>query len=547
MTLSTDTNWLASDQGQRVRLEGLETRGVSETNQYLHALEFKARSVADSIAPSILYDGVEQLSSTQTTATSGMIVYVFNNDFSLNSRAVYDTSTTTGLNALLAKLQSLTTEMFIMISAGPYKSNASIDAEMTTLGSQAWKPYTFYTTYDCRFAAFGRGDLGIVNEKLFVEVSGNPRAETNIMINEYDSVGASGYGPAIIFQDSPVNGDYSNSFSPLATGQHVLFACAGYINAAANTITATIKFYNGTPTLLDSTTVTINSVGVYQHIAKYIATPAGTTSITITVSGATNGVLTNIQLYKASVLAPVSDSTVHVQYNGVSNLNLSLSPVAGTPYNNSAWINFVNSNSNLLSGTTFGASTQNHEWGNIILTGNTQIATSTTSGSESISTGAVTTIDPNLPYYVSCWVWVTTKVAGNISLAINSNDTLSTIDGSAITQASIIHSQWTAGDDTGRWILLDGWVLPYSWTAEECTYYANLFNSYFSGISGNPVYGNMTQMSSGTTQLNLIISNTGNSTATNVYIALPTISHVNSAAWGIDHTYALDINPIAQQ
>ena len=548
--------------GLRIRAEGLETQGYNEAGNLDTSVMIVGVSNLSSQTQSLKVNGSETLNAGQLAATTGLILTIFNTDFTVNFSATYDTSLPATLTNFVSKLQSITdTQPFAILSVGSFESNTIMDNQIKSMGSVEWRNYlTFYNVNDYRYAAFGLGALGITTERHFFDSALEPDAEINALQNTSNDIGNTGFGTAIDEWIDPDNIIKIHNINPVI-GQHIIVSTVGMINRSdfigASECQVIWQFLDAGDTVLGSDFIVLGSCEILEKKDKYSLIPTGTTKLKIWRTLPTADVKF-ISVYFAGFSTP--NTGIKMSNFGLSTPSMSLSPVSASPYIPETWKKLHRSNSNAYAVLDMPQDqVTSVQWGYDTLTNNTNKTYITTIGDLQQIMDTVS-VEHDQLYYCSIWVYCIDKTVGNIYFGLYSDSDLLNADDGLINGNAYFQSPDISQIGTGHWSLLQGWLLPSTWTRQEVIDF-QAKNIHFFGYKselipldpnnggiGNHHLGNtggMVQMTSLCTNISLRFLDYGNAGATSSSMwALPVMSKVNSASWDSDNSYTLDINPV---
>lgn len=553
--------------GLRVTANGIEVQGYNEASNLDKSIRAIGSSVLSTHRQSLKYNGTEVLTASQLAATKGLILTIFNADFTLAFSATYDTTLSATLSSLVAKLKTIgDAQPFCLQSAGVFSSNAALDTQMKVLGSWEWRDAdNYYNVFDYRYVGFGLGKIGFTTERHFFDDLLEPEAEITSLQDTSNDIGILGFGMPIerwIFPDNIVK------IIPIApkAGQHIIVSAVANVNLTefigGNSVGVHWEFMNDANAVLGSDTMTFGSCEVLEKQDKYSLVPTGTTQLKIWRT-LQSGRMDFISVYFAGLSTPPAIASAKLSNHGLANNNLSLSPVSGSPFIPDSWAAFARSNSNLYWGTQIPLGvTGPVQWGNETLNSTTEKHIITTTASTQVNHEYMA-VDHTMLHYMTVWVYLKDKTTGSIYFGAKAKNSdgnarqLIKTDTFTPTTNTYFQNPSISEIDTGSWVLMQGWLLPSQWTQQECVDFKAKNLHFFgykkpkeayddknNGIGNSDViHGGMLQMTVDVASIGLRFLDWSNTATSTSMWAFPTLSVVNAAAWSANNTFTLNVNP----
>ncbi|WVX87404.1 hinge connector of long tail fiber protein distal connector [Vibrio phage EniLVp02] len=557
-------SWLSSNGGQRVRAEGLEVRHFEESNQIQHVLHVRGHGTQ----PITLDHNGTELIPTGWSTGNGFILTVFDVNFDVSFRAGYSTTNATSLNSLVDKLNSLTTEFFVLQSRGRFYSNAALDQVMTDkLASPEWRGFEFLNQYPYGYACAAYADMGIVNERLVYTDPSMWDPEFTVAANAVDKFGLNGFGAPLI-EFTNLTGEFliGDLGHCLPGEQYIWVGVVGFVNSNIP-VDVFVEFLNASGGYVKGEKITLTSRGVVEKKDVSFLIPLNAAQVRIRRNNTTQGKVMVVNAYKSGKDVPPETVSVKQRREALANLSLSLSPVSANPYKPVSWLLHQVSDSNLHASVEMGQQvTGVVDWATFALDDNkTRARLSTTATSATLSTDPIE-IDPSQPYFCSIWVRNTNKTQGQLKFGIKGmDDTYTPVTWINVSDRGENPEPYFQSPDVvdlvtdGRFILFQGWILPHDWTAQQCEEFRDRHLNFFGGVNGEDFTplangigvvhpgdcGGMVQMKPDLKYVFLEVVDGDNSgSQSDTDIALPSIARVTSAAFAPGTVYALDINPV---
>lgn len=555
--------WVYYPTSTQIKEAGVFTNHFNEVGKLKKLISVTGVSALSTVKQSLKINGTEVLTAGMLAATSGIVLTVLNDNFTVKDQVNYDTLSTTSRTNFVAKMGTLSNELFIIQSVGPMKSETAMDAVFWNLKSVDWRGTAYYDKWNYRYAAIGLAGLGIFNERCFFDSTLEPDAITKVSLDDKTDAGMLGFGKPIIeiVNPGPNIVTFASSDVSFKTDQKIVVGASGRVSRsmflASQTAVININYYAGA-TLLGINPITFGSCGVAEKKDLVFAPPAGTTKIAISTTN-DDAVLDYVSVRYAGT--GTINTQIRINDNGIAMPLLCQSPVSASVYNPNEWLKLHGSNSNLVKSILIKQDENAPvQFGNTTLTLDTQRAY--WSGiNTNVSSEQVVPIDCTQLYFCSTWVYVIEKSAGSVIFGCLTRDsagnTVNLIGPDGTAMASPFFQEADSSlIQTGRWMLFYGWLLPSTWTQAQCLAFGAKNKNYFGTLGGYNVGTNglsptnsgttgykVAQMQSNATTVSVFTRDSYNNTTSQstMMIALPVVSHVNVAAVAPDKMFALEL------
>ncbi|CAM0037618.1 hinge connector of long tail fiber protein distal connector [Vibrio phage F86] len=477
--------WVYAPVGIIVNENLLESRHFNEGAS--NNIRLYTRGVADGSSESAeCVINETAIFETTEKETSKMHLMTFNADGTPEINNTYRLNQSAERGNFVAALSAITNEYFILVSNGSCYSNADVDNALARFNAYEWRGADYFNRYSYSYSAFGSGQLGIVSERCMFDHVLDGDSVIDVNFESRLTIGATGYGrPIIETTNPPTDARISLADNSVVAGQYLLYKVRAMRDIGESSKACNLRFYNSVNEEVGRQNVAIYNYAVMSSQEFYVQVPPSATTIGIWAT-MTDDEVDYVQLYKAGFEVPTGDESIQSSLNGLAANNIVMSPHAGHPADDTSWLSAYKSDSNLYADTEMPQQDSGSVyWANQTFTGTEKaIVTSQGSGESMIELDEVA-IDPTRAYYVSIWVNASSKDAGTLDLSSRVRDTngifdsLVTVTGAASsTYISIDGAPYNASR-TDKWILLDGFILPYTYTNEQHQEFMDKFNYYF--------------------------------------------------------------------
>lgn len=483
--------WIYDPVSTRVGNQTLETKHLTESSYISNRLDING--IASSGTPYCYLNGTNIIASV-TPRDYNMVLIILNQDSSVALNTTYDLSSTTQRNNFLNAISTVTdNQLAVFVSVGKVFAHPDLDSAMDALHSVEWRGVDYYSQYDYSFFGVAKGDIGFVSERTIFDhpLDNDNNNAISISYDDTTDIGITGYGKPI-FELYGNSGGYSIDgvgvpIENYVDGQYVLFEVIAKrsLSDTVNNTTrwASLYFKDGAGANLTSGgKIQVLSCGMYQKYTEYVQIPVG--SAYLDFWGDSD--IKSVAVYKAGMKIPRED-TVRINEHGIASSRYVQSPLSTSFYNSDEFVRFARSDSNLLAGKPFESSeVVNVHFGNHLLSSINERLYISTSENVLVYTSKAN-VDPSRIYYCGVWVYVHEKTRGRIYLGNEAYDS----SGNEVPVYRITGgSHWSGNfradgsfnvsqSSVGKWILLDGWMLPYDWTVQQMIDFSNKYHNFF--------------------------------------------------------------------
>ncbi len=555
--------WVYAPVGIIVNENLLESRHFNEGAS--NTLRLYTRGVADGSSESAeCVINETALFETEAKETSKMHLMTFRADGTPAINNTYRLNQSAERGNFITAMNSLVDDYFILVSNGSCFSNPEVDALMQQFNPVEWRGESYFSKYSYSYSAFGSVELGIIQDRCIFDHVKDGDSEIDINVESRLTIGTTGFGkPIVETTDTPPDTRISLAEHGVVAGQYLLYKVRAMRAIGGSAKACNLRFYNSVNTEVGRQNIAIYNYGLMGTQEFYVQVPEGATTIGIWAD-VTTAELDYVLLYKAGFNVPDLNQPIQSSLNGLASSHIVMSPHAGNPMDDVSWLSAYNSDSNLCadiempqqdSGSVY--------WANQTLTGTEKaIVTSQGSGESMIELDEVI-IDPTRAYYVSIWVNASSKDAGTLDLSSRIKDTsgefdsLVTVTGAASSSYISIDSATYDASRTDKWILLDGFILPHTYTNEQHQEFMDKFNYYFGVHNPEDVPGRLSSKGVGvyralspkvyrwredSDKFRLRYRDEGSISASTTAWCLPMVTEVKVASFFENTVTAIDMN-----
>lgn len=494
VTVDVTELWIYAPVGIRISDNLLESRHFNEGAS--NTTRLYTVGVADgspNSAQCVLNETAIFETENKVTGKMHLITYTADGDLDINNKYILTSSAerTNFLNAL----NGLTDEYFILVSNGSVFSNAEIDAALARFNPVEWRGASYFSKYSYSYTGVGSAALGMVADRCIFDHIKDGDAEIDANFESRLTIGVTGYGKPL-YESSIVPTDERQNLADLnvVAGQKLIYKVRAMKEVGTPNLGCNLRFYNNVNTEVGRQNVSINSAGVANTYEYYVEVPATATEFGIWCNS-TDELIDYVLLYRAGFETPDLSQPIQSSLNGLASSHIINSPCAGDPMKGDSWLSAYNSNSNLYAGINMPQFIAGDvEWANQTLTADNQKSVKTTTGTgASMIEMAQVDIDPTRAYFLSLWVNAENHDGGYLHFGTRTKndsgawDTLLREDGSLTSTYINIDKVDNPQEHHGKWILLQAFILPHTYTNEQHADFRSKFEHYFGVVNPTDV------------------------------------------------------------
>lgn len=485
-TVNITELWIYAPVGSMIGEYELATRHLREFSNNNFRLVAKGVANGSSNLASCYLNDVSVF-TPEARATSQIRIIIFNDNMTVKTNSKYLLNNSTQRSNFINALNNLTNEIFLIISNGSMYADAAVDTAINQYRPVEYRGASYFANYPYSYAAFGRADLGIVYDRCIHLAEGDSIVDT--AFEDKDGIGSAGYGKALLARDIvPVDQRQNIADFGIVEGQNLIYkvrACIDRTTAIGNgTKSCNLRFYNAINAEVGRQNAIFGSSELFETQEYFVPVPAGAVTFGVW-SDLDQEYFDYALLFKGGFSTP--DGVPHLisNINGMAAQDVINSPISGNAVDDTSWLNAYNSDSNLYDGITMPLrESDNVHWGNYVLTNDEKCFTRST-GTQSMIEMSEVDIDPTRPYFLSMWVNSIDKDAGYLHFSCRvktgggSFSTLTLADGTDASTYPVIDRVDNFPAANGKWILLQAFILPHTWTDAQHQAFRDKYQNYF--------------------------------------------------------------------
>ncbi|QHJ74563.1 hypothetical protein VH12019_00263 [Vibrio phage VH1_2019] len=487
-TVNVTELWIYAPVGSRVGEYELAARHIREfSNNNYRLVATGVANGSSNLASCYLND--ISLFTPETKQAYQIRLLIMNDDLTVKTSSKYLLSSSTERGNFVNALNNLTNEIFIIVSNGSMYGDVAVDAAINQYNPVEYRGSSYFSQYSYSYAAFGRADLGIVYDRCIFDHPSDGDSIVDTAFEDKDGIGSAGFGNALLARDTvPVDTRYNLSDFGVVEGQYLIYkvrACIDRTTAiGGGTKSCNLRMYNAVNTEVARQNIFFGSSELFETQEFFVQVPAGAVTFGVW-SDLDQEYFDYALVYKGGFAVPSGTPHLISNINGLAAQDIVNSPISGNVVNDTSWFNAYNSNSNLYENVNMPVrETDNVHWGNYVLSNGEKCFTRST-GTQSMIEMSEINIDPTRPYFLSLWVNSIDKDAGYLHFSCRVKDgadafsTLKLADGTDASTYATIDRVDNFPAANGKWILMQAFILPHTWTDAQHQAFQDKYENYF--------------------------------------------------------------------